>query len=235
MRSGSRQRELAVRSVLHRRGGSDWEGDGGHREPQHLQLGKVRQVCCADALRQLAILGVGVAVSGERHHVPEDDAHAEHGADGGRQDVPHAGDQPAAVGVQPAPGLQLATEGAARRRTPTARAGAERLHCTAPHGLLFRCEGEGGAVVRTCAGCRRGSVRRFRSVPRRGRTGPLPSDSGTPTATDGEAGWALTDFPSLRKTGPRENLVPALDELPATPQLQPRQKQRTSVEAGTRT
>ncbi len=42
---------------------------GGHLEPQLLQLGQVRQVCFADAVQQLAILGLGVAVSGERHHV----------------------------------------------------------------------------------------------------------------------------------------------------------------------
>ena len=210
-------------------------GRRGHRDPQLLQLGQIGQVFFADAVRQLAILGVGVAVSTKRHHVPDDDAHAEHGADGGRQDVPHAGDQPAPVAVHPAPGSQLATEGAARRGTLCARAGAWRLHCTGPHRLLSRCECEGGALGRTCAGSRRGSVLRFRSGPRRGRTGALPTDTGTPTATDGAAGRALTDFPSLRKTGPRKNLAPAVGEVPATPQLQPRQKQRTSVEAWTRT
>jgi hypothetical protein len=74
--------------------------------------------------------------------------------------------------------------------------------------------------VRTCAGCRRGSVPRFRSGPTRGRTCPLPTDTGTPTATAGAAGCALTDFPSRRKTGRRESFAPALDEPPATPQLQ---------------
>ena len=123
-------------------GGSVW-GERGHLEPQLLQLSQILEVGFVDVARQLAIFGVGVAVSTKRHDVPDNDVRAEQGANGGREDVPHAGDeaaQPAGDGVRPAPNVQLATEGAARRKDPDRGGGsmAAALHGTASATLPLR-------------------------------------------------------------------------------------------------